>query len=355
LQQGRAVLRVTPTYASGRFFIQAQAELVANQAQSKSQSNPNSGIVDTDDLWLRVGWWNFFDLKIGRFEGWEIYHTGMGLDINTLERRGATQEGLGGSNVNQPDYYGVTYLHDRPTGEGLGNVAFHFFWSWFERSEVLVRLGTADVQTNSDNSLGVRATDILDLGWLKLKVGGEYLRVTRGQDQVLTATNDDGSPVVDSNGNTVQIKKDSPYRKKQYGVGGSFQFIVDPYFEYGGNIGLGWTSETDNEGNANGLATFKTLSIGNFANYRVARDMLVGGGVNWTAQSDSHRDSNGNVDETRHLQIFAAVQYLVAKQLFLKAVVAYARSDYAISFATPSTSVWSDDMWSARLRLMYLY
>ena len=365
LQQGRAVLRVTPTYASGRFFVQAQAELVANETQSKSQSDPGAGIVDTDDLWLRIGWWNSFDLKVGRFEGWEVYHTGMGLDINTLERRGATQEGLGGSNVNQPDYYGVTYLHDRPTGEGLGNVAVHFFPLRILRFEALGRLGTANVQTNSDNSLGGRGVGILDLGWLKVKGGGEYVKVTRGQDQVVTATNPDGSTKVDASGNAIQVKQDSKYRKKQYGVGGAVQIICEPYLEFGGNIGRGWTSETDDNGNANGLGTYNTTSVGGFANLRIVRivaphaqgldDLLLGGGVNWTRQDDSHRDSSGDVDQTAHLQTFIAVQYLVAKQLFVKAVLAYARSDYVVSFATPSTNTWSDYMYSARIRLMYLY
>src|SRR5262245_60948530 len=37
LQQGRILLRVTPTYANGDWFVQAQAELVANKDQSQTQ------------------------------------------------------------------------------------------------------------------------------------------------------------------------------------------------------------------------------------------------------------------------------------------------------------------------------
>jgi len=40
LQQARAVLRVTPTYVSGRFFIQAQAELVGNGCQTNRNDLP---------------------------------------------------------------------------------------------------------------------------------------------------------------------------------------------------------------------------------------------------------------------------------------------------------------------------
>ena len=47
------------------------------------------GGADTDDLWLRIGQWNKWDLQFGRFEGWEVFHLGMGLDQNTFERQGA--------------------------------------------------------------------------------------------------------------------------------------------------------------------------------------------------------------------------------------------------------------------------
>jgi hypothetical protein len=76
LQQGRVLLRVTPTYTHGDWFVQAQAELVANKDQSSRQPD----IADADDVWLRVGNWKKFDVQFGRFEGWEVYHFAMGLD-----------------------------------------------------------------------------------------------------------------------------------------------------------------------------------------------------------------------------------------------------------------------------------
>jgi len=69
LQQARAVLRVTPTMSAGRFFIQAQAELVGNGCQTTGTTCLNAGTVSTDDLWLRIGQWNVWDLKVGRFGG----------------------------------------------------------------------------------------------------------------------------------------------------------------------------------------------------------------------------------------------------------------------------------------------
>ena len=55
LQQGRILLRVTPTYSAGNFFVQAQAEIVANKDQSQTQPQPS--IVDADDAWVRIGEW----------------------------------------------------------------------------------------------------------------------------------------------------------------------------------------------------------------------------------------------------------------------------------------------------------
>ena len=96
LQQGRGVLRVTPAFVHGDFFVQGQAELVANLCQTASLVNTvcNAGTFTADDLWIRVGQRNLWDVKVGRFEAWEIYHLGMGLDMYTLDRAGAQQYGV---------------------------------------------------------------------------------------------------------------------------------------------------------------------------------------------------------------------------------------------------------------------
>ena len=55
-----------------------------------------------------------------------------------------------------------------------------------------------------------------------------------------------------------------------------------------------------------------------------------------------------------HLQAFAALQYIVSRQLFIKAVLAYARADFSPSGGSID-SVFSNEMFSGRVRLMYLY
>jgi hypothetical protein len=333
-------------------------EVVGNKDQVRSQSNANSGIVDVDDLWLRVGHWNAWDLKVGRFEGWEVYHTGMGLDINTIERRGAIQGSFGG-NFERPDYYGVTYLHDRPSDQGVGNIALHLFPMRYFRVELLGQIGANVVSDIGSNSLGGRGVAVLDLGFLKAKVGGEWVESSPAQTMTVPLLDSMGNPVVDSTGTTVQIKQISKQSRTQHGFGGAVQLVLDPTVELGVNVGVGLTDQTDDKGNPIDTAATTTYSVGGFANFAVGRflpplmrDFLVGAGANWTTQKDLHRDQDGKVDYTANLQGFLAFQYIVSRQLFVKAVLAYARSDFDLSF---SGEQWSNYMYSGRVRLMYLF
>ena len=52
------------------------------------------------------------------------------------------------------------------------------------------------------------------------------------------------------------------------------------------------------------------------------------------------------------LQDPRAAQYVLMDRLYLKAVVAYANADFAPNFGAP---VFSNQMWSGRLRLMYAF
>ena len=343
LQQGRMLVRVTPTYSDGRFFVQGQAELVANECQTGGSACLNAGTVDTDDMWIRVGKWNSWDLKAGRFEGWEVYHTGMGLDINTLERRGAQQEGVAGTTLPVPDYYGSTYLQYRPSGLGLGYLAFHAYPTEIFRFEILGALGTDNATSDGKNYLGIRPTMIFDWGWLKLKASGEWVRNTDGTQQLVPDTNNGGK----------LVKQDDKYKQTKKGVGGAVQFVFDPKIEFGINGGYGVQGTLDTNGSSVDTSSFTTISVGGFANVRLG-GWIVGGGANWTTQEDSHSVLGNLPDYSAHLQAFAALQYIVSKQLFIKTVFAYARADFSPSGGSID-SVFSNEMFSGRVRLMYLY
>ena len=358
-QQGRGVLRVTPAYVRGRFFIQGQAELVGNLCQTASATNnvcAASGTFTTDDLWIRVGEWNRWDLKLGRFEAWEGYHLGMGMEPSTFERLGAGMFGVenpASPKLEVPTLYAVNYLHDRPTdGLAVGYAAFHVYPTDYLRFELLAKLGADEYQkfsatgSTASTYYGGRFTPIFDIGWFKLKVGLEYQRI---------------KPVMqdpDMSGQSIQ-KKDAVEERVQYGAGGSLQFVVDPILEFGLNAAWGHQSYTDSTGGVFAqpdtvAQSYTTKSVGGFANLRVADQWLVGLGANRTERTDEYRtDPNSTYDYVSQWQGFLAVQYLLAGQLYIKAVVGYAQAQFQASDV--KVPVWDNYMYSGRIRLMYLY
>jgi hypothetical protein len=312
VQEGRAVLRISPTWSDGRWFAQAQGEFVANEDQSQSQ--PIS--TDVDDMWVKAGLWKIFDIQAGRFQGWEIYHYGLGLDINTLEREGAVENG-----TNPVPIYGVSYLWDY--APSLGAVAAHFYPFKFLRFELAGRYGDGNQGTNE---YGVRPVGIVDLGFLKFKAGVEYSDATP-QDQT--------------------IKSET----KQQGIGGSIQGVFYPYLEGGVNAAYG-QQRTITTGNPDGANSFDTYSLGVFANAKIIDTLMVGGGLNYTylanEQYDGHLQRDVNFDQW---QIFGAIQYVLWKRLLIKNVVGYALAN----FNPTQVPTFQNIMVSERLRLEYFF
>ena len=144
----------------------------------------------------------------------------------------------------------------------------------------------------------------------------------------------------------------------QKGVGGSVQFVIDPIIEFGLNAAIGNQYYTDEPGMSSELPrlakSYTTKSVGGFANLRLADGWLAGVGANWTTQLDEYRATGSSAnDYTTHLQGFVALQYLLAGQLYIKAVFGYARAKFQPS--DPTVPVWNNYMYSGRIRLMYLY
>lgn len=352
-QQGRGVIRLTPTYVGDHLFIQGQIEPVGNMCQSASPTNivcQATGTFDTDDLWVRVGQWNRWDLKVGRFEGWEVYHLGMGMEPYTFERMGARNFGvqtLADPPFDAPQFYGVTFMHDRPTdGLAAGYAALHLYPSEFLRFELLGKLGTDNnVNDNSTGDTpmttwGGRPTAILDLGWLKVKVGAEFEKSVP-----ITQSVQPGMP---------GMKLEAAAKLIRKGVGGSIQVIANELVEFGVSAAVG--DQHHENGFAQVIApdTFTTKSVGGFANIRVCTLCLVGLGLHYTAQTDAVLAMNSSANDfSNQVQGFVAFQYLLAGQLFIKPEFAYARAYFQPSDVSVAT--WTNTMINARVRLMYLF
>jgi hypothetical protein len=314
LQQGRFVLRVTPTWTSGNYFVQGQAEYVANKDQTQGPS-----FADADDVWVKAGQWKSFDVQLGRYEGWEIYHFGMGLDLYTLERDGAKD--IGGA-FSPPAIYGVTNAFYRPRGVGAG--AVHLYPTEWLRFE----LGSQFGNDTGQNAVAGRPVAILDFGWLRLKGGAEYQHLQPQGDNTKGYTN-------------------------QYGAGGSIQFVFDPYVEFGFNYGFGKQDKTADDGNKSDTGTNSTYSFGGFANARIVDGLLAGVGADYTYLVDQHQaNGHGRYQDFDHTQGFVALQYHLFKQLFIKAVGGYALANFN---PTEGTIPFYNKMLSGRLRVQYLF
>jgi hypothetical protein len=299
---------------------------------------------------VRVGQWNRWDLKVGRFEGWEIYHLGMGMEPYTFERLGARNFGiqtLADPPFDAPQFYGVSFMQYRPTdGLAAGYAALHLYPSDWLRFEVLGKLGTDNnINDNSTGdtpmtSYGGRPTAILDIGWLKVKVGAEFEKSVP-----ITQSVQPGMP---------GMKLEAAAKLIRKGVGGSVQVIANPFVEFGVSAAVG--DQHHENGFAQVIApdTFTTKSVGGFANLRVCTLCLVGLGLHYTAQTDAVLAMGSNTNDfSSQIQGFLAFQYLLAGQLFIKPEVAYARAYFQPSDVAVAT--WTNTMLNARVRLMYLF
>jgi len=181
------------------------------------------------------------------------------------------------------------------------------------------------------NYVGGRPALIYDLGFLKFRVAGEY-QWRFAQDPAPSMRNE----------------------YKNRGVAGSVQIVLAPWLEFGPNVGRAITSVFTPS--SNGEDTGKSgdiVSYGGFLNARLAEDFLVGLGANYASFTNLHKNSAGEGDKSSNTQAYVALQYLVHHQLFVKVVGGYAKTHFNFSFN--NMAPYDDDMYSVRVRLMYLY
>jgi hypothetical protein len=321
-QQARLLARFTPTYSfDGDHFIQGQVELVGTGDQTISRAD--TGGADTDDLWLRIGRWSSWDFQVGRFEGWEVFHLGMGLDQNTFERKGAVGNG---DNFNIA-FYGLTDNQFRPQG-AAGNLAFHYYPTRNLRVEALTMVGSL-----SGPAYAARPVAIYDLGWLKLKAGVEYQHIG-GQGA--------------SDATSITSK----------GVGGTIQFVFAPHVEFGVDAAQGTVWSIDQAGNFNAKGSLTRTSIGGFLNVSNGdprHPLILGLGSLFTRNVDQADIlNNGVVDNFWLYQGFAAIQYVVRQQFYVKLVGGYSRGHWLTAGNDPPI-VYDDEVYSVRLRFSFYF
>jgi hypothetical protein len=183
------------------------------------------------------------------------------------------------------------------------------------------------------NSLGIRPVGILDLGVIKVKVGAEYGKETPRQQ--------------------AENRKESVQRS---GVGGTVQAVVNPYLEAGVAVARGLIDSYNAQGILDAGRSTTTTSYGGFANVRVVDSFLLGGGANFTKETNLKVDTTGTKNDIKtHLQVFGAAQYTLWDQLYIKGVVAYADALFDPESDPPPIAKFNNTSLSGRLRFMYLF
>jgi hypothetical protein len=323
--QTRGIIRVTPTYNAGDgWFAQGNAEAVV---QGSMNADPITQVLaTTDDVWVRVGKWDLFDVTVGRFQGWEIAnHFGMGLDWATLERQGAWITGQG--SLDRPtDGYALNYFWDRQN-LFMGTYAVHVYPTKYLRAEVMGHIGQGSGVTNP-YSMDIRPSAIFDIGFLKLKAGWEFGSVQPANSKLKENISRNG-----------------------YGV--AAQVVFAPYVEFGGSFARGFTDVMDYLGNPDLAASTTSQTVGGFLNASPGHEPLVIGlGAFWNSTEDLRFNiATQDVDLNAQQILFGAVQYTLWDQLYLKFVVSHASNDVEHF----NKGIYTNSSTSGRLRVEFLY
>jgi hypothetical protein len=320
---GRLVL--APSYYGevGTFFGLAKAEFVALESiNSKFQP-------DVQDAFVQFGQ-RSWDLQVGRFLAWEVYHRGKGIELYTAEEAGA---------LNAPPLYWMTNV--RGHANEAGQAAFHLYPFDFVGLEIASIYG----QESNQNNLGLRPALDVQLGSLRLLAGYEYFRQ-------LAQTEADKVDVT-SRGYAGSAIYSLPLAGQRFGKGRVFPRAPNPLDlpqRDALTIGVGAAHESvdyiDIQGLVDGARTKETTTVGAFLDLDFWKNAFSLG---------FHRTIMKNREGETHTHNQAFIAYLF--RLPVEGLVAKAVYGYAVGNIEDidNNSRFVNGMHSLRLRLAYAF
>ena len=264
--RGRFVVGPTLQHRFGAddsWFVAARGEVVAWVRERTNYQ------VNADDVYGQVGKKGLWDLKLGRFQSWRVYHKGAGFDLYTIEDQGAcgslstscSQE----SGVFAPHTYEVNFNYYR---EAAGKAAVHIYPAPWAGIELLGLMGNSD----GPNQLGGRAAAIVHFPYVRGSAAVEY-RATRPPRE-----NDPTCPKCGNVSDAV-------------GFGGGLELTIKPVA-----VGINYAQGKETRyGNTTGVldkdASATRTSLGGYAEFDVgslafARSLILGFGLNRTEVLD---------------------------------------------------------------------
>jgi len=297
--QGRFVLGATYAQQLGDYFALARAQLMGLVNEfAKSQYEPHAL-----DVYVKAGHRQWWDVQVGRFLAWEVYHRGQGIELFTAEEAGA----FGGPTL---------YWLDLTRGymNEAGQLAVHFYPLDWLRFEVAGVYG----QQNNQNNVGGRPVFVLDWKGLEVRGGYEYLL-----------------QYPQTSADKVQVTQQGYAAKVQYAF---------PVVTVGADVAEVWVDAIDIQGLKDTDRSRRKLSAGGFVDIDFWHNSI---GLGW------HHTDQVNVrgEHDTHDQAFVSYLFrLPIDGLSVKAVYGFALAH--VQSVDTGTS-WNNTMQSARVRVTY--
>lgn len=283
--RGRFVLGPTLWHQFGEnWFVRARAEFVA-WLREVNQSYQ----INVDDAYVQAGKIGLWDVKVGRFFSWRVYHRGPGFDLFTTEDLGAcriskcaTQDPADFG----PRMYDVSNIYFRETP---GRAALHFYPTSWSGVEALVQYGSQSSGPSDPvlNSLGGRLAGVLSFPILRVSAAAEARQNNPTSDPTQPA----------EGGGTIPCPTCGS--SKDFGFGGGAELTLrDVGLELGANAGYSERTEYETQASRVDLAASgKILSLGGYGQFDVGKyalgtSLVLGAGYNYTQS----RRENDNYD-----------------------------------------------------------
>jgi len=249
--------------ADDTWFVAARGEMVAWLRERGSYQ------INADDVYGQFGKKGLFDVKLGRFQAWRVYHKGAGFDLYTIEDQGACTSLSSSCSLESgnfgPHTYEVNYNYYR---EPAGKVALHVYPTPWAGIELLGLMGNSD----GPNQLGGRAAALVHFPYVRASAAVEY-RGTRPPKEAAATCPKCGN-VADN-----------------IGFGGGIELTIKP-IAVGVNAAQGkYESYNNTTGVLDTDASSTRTSLGGYAEFDVGslviqRSLVLGFGLNRTELLD---------------------------------------------------------------------
>lgn len=321
--RGRFVLGPTFHYQfpESTYFLTVVAQFVA-----WVQEQNNRYQINADDVYVQYGNGKKWDLQVGRFMTWRVYHKGLGFDLFTLEDNGASKSYPISNNDFAVRTYEVDYIFLRNSpyvgGEVAGRAALHYYPADILGFELAAAYGLAD--NRGSDTLGGRLA--MDLQWefLQLSAAAEYRR--QAQTGPPNAIQNAGTPEERA------VECAECGASSNYGAGGGLRVAFSPV-NLGGSFAIGWDEKNQLVGDAEGKperelsASGRRMSFGGFfeldvGSWLLPHPLILGVGANRTELVLDNKNKEFHVQSAAY-----AALPLGVNNAMVKLVVSQAQAD----------------------------